>query len=796
MALDSGKSSAELWLDVLDEGLSSAAGCICWIENAEMLHDSPWGSATVDRVISKGTRVVVCSREAVALPALSRIPPNERYTVGIEDLRFSESEASSLFPPGVQQRSVATAVGMAQGWPMAVLSYVRAAREGRLETALASAGESGAGHLEDYVFKEALSGLSTGAKSVLGAIALLRDCTPADFASLAVNAPEAQRQLRSSPFLSWSHDHVEVHPLASLGLASVRNEAIALLRDGAARATDPVRSAQLYVAAGDTEAAAGLLDTVLAPYFIGESNRDVMAIVSSIEKSVLVRHASTWCSTITLRAYAMSQHDLLMESRLAWQTLGDDCPIVVQIGVGLTLINSLLLLNHLQEADEVFGNLQERIDSCGATDARNALIGYRAFAELRRGHRVDVATVVAKMQQLFRDVPETYASALTSLIGPEAFMRGDRSDARRTYSQSLEIARSVASPIYLAIGLCNAAFYAWLAGETSLFEAFTEELVRISGPDVLGGTQHFIECATSNQPATAGPGFELRYLRAFGFIIAAARESTSEAKKTAVRLALDAAEEDGQPWLKAFCQIVHANIDKNGRDEQVRRATELAADVEYDQFRDGIAMLARGDVPDRWIGLRCLLSDSSTPLLRISLAANEVMLNGELISLSRREMELLFALALHDGPRDRQTLAAMLWPDSAESDGTAAATVYIARLRKRLKNARIIEASRKGYRLRCRVELDLNDLEEMAARGEDGPSENPDVEKALRFRHDRFAQWMLTSDWLAPYSRRYSAALATVRLNRAQGAKARGDDVDAALYRALLTAESGHDGGE
>ena len=152
-------------------------------------------------------------------------------------------------------------------------------------------------------------------------------------------------------------------------------------------------------------------------------------------------------------------------------------------------------------------------------------------------------------------------------------------------------------------------------------------------------------------------------------------------------------------------------------------------------------------------------------------------------------MELTLALALHDGPRDRQTLAAMMWPGAPENDSVSAATVYIARLRRRLKNPELIESTRGGYRLKCRVGLDLDRLERIATSGDENPAD-AEVERVVRSKHSRLAQWMLMSEWLAPYARRYATALETVRWRRAEAAASAGDELSAALYRRLIAAES------
>ncbi|HKU82340.1 MAG TPA: hypothetical protein VJP76_09245, partial [Candidatus Tumulicola sp.] len=526
VALDPSDPSPSLWLDVLDEALAQERdGRACWIDNAEGLKTLRWGALVVDRLIAKGVRLLICSRQPPSLPSLSRVPPNERYSVGVRDLRFSDAESAALFPRGTDPQSVQHALAAAQGWPIAVLSYVRAAREDGLEGLLAGVDRTyRSRQLDQYVLKEALSGFSSRALTTLAAIAQLRACAEPDLEALTDGAPEIVEELHRSPFVDWTRGPIEVHALASAALVPRLREARALLREAAARTGDPLRAARLYMAGGDPESAASRLDTVLAPYFLGESSGEFVDIVSSLGRDVLTRHAATWSATITLRAYAMSQHELLAESRAAWAALPDDAPLPLRIGVGLTLANSLLFLNHIEEADSVFDALQRRVDASGAPEAGKAVAAYRAFGTLRGGRRVDADAIMQGMEPLFRAVPESHASALISFAGPADFMRGDRDAARRAFSRGLEIARGVAPPVYLAIGLCNAAFHAWLAGETALFDSCVEELVATSRPIVIGGTRHFIACATSPRPATAVPSYELHYLRAFGYIIAAARE--------------------------------------------------------------------------------------------------------------------------------------------------------------------------------------------------------------------------------------------------------------------------------
>lgn len=793
VALNRDDADHALWLDVLDEALERIDGnASCWLENAESLDVGGSAAAAVARLVASGKRrLIVCSRIPLRVAGLSRVPPNERYEIGAVELGFTNAESAALFPADIQGSWIEAALKLANGWPIAVLTYARAAREGRLAPALEAAGASGAAHdLRDYSLNEALSSFSPCARSVLAAVAQLRDATVDEVRLIAGDVQSVMPELDGSPFVSYAGAAVTVHPLAASALAPLYPEGRELLRGAAASIDSPLRAAQLYVAGGDAEAAAKLLDTTLAPFFVGESRREVLDILGSIGRDVLIRHAPTWCATISFRAYAMNQHDLLAEAQGAWKHLAQDAPLLLRIGVGLTYINSLLLLNDTKTADEIFANLQAAI---GADDSRvfeKVLVGYRAFADLRAGQAIDVAKTMASLESLIGANPESQASALNSVVAPEAFYRGERDLSRRQFARCIEIARGVASPIYLVIGLCSAAFYAWLSGETSLFEAHVEELRHVSTPNVLGGTRHFIGCATSSDPVTTRTGFEVPYLRAFAYLIAAARENTAEKKQTAARLALDAAEEDGQPWLRALCYACIGWLDATKRHGAFTRTRELASGIAYVELRSNLESLTMGNLPERWCGLRAIVERAADVVMQVSFGATEVRLIGEALALSRREMELLLALALHGGPRDRATLAAMLWPDTPEREGGRAVAVYVGRLRKRLGDPELISSSRDGYRLACRVDVDLDRLEELAEGRRKRQADDPELEKAISSKHHRLSQWVATSDWLAPYVRRYDSALDRIRRSRALKAEANGDTKSARRYAGLIAAEA------
>ena len=118
LALNIGETNSELWLDVLDQALTQASdGHVCWIENGEALREFSCGATAVDRVIGKGKRVLLCTRESLTLPSALRAPPNEHYFVGIDDLRFTDAESETLFPGDADRKLVRRALDIAKGWP-------------------------------------------------------------------------------------------------------------------------------------------------------------------------------------------------------------------------------------------------------------------------------------------------------------------------------------------------------------------------------------------------------------------------------------------------------------------------------------------------------------------------------------------------------------------------------------------------------------------------------------------------------------------------------------------------------
>ena len=178
--------------------------------------------------------------------------------------------------------------------------------------------------------------------------------------------------------------------------------------------------------------------------------------------------------------------------------------------------------------------------------------------------------------------------------------------------------------------------------------------------------------------------------------------------------------------------------------------------------------------------------------ITIGLVTREVRVASRTIVLAPRESELLLALALHGAPRDRATLAAMIWPDADEARAGIVG-VYINRLRRRLGNVDLIEAGPSGYALRRPVLVDLFLLEDAIRERRATEPLDPPLEALVASQHVRLPQWVLMSAWLLPYARRFESAVKHIRAARAAAAAQRDDLELMRHYRTLLEAEQ-HDG--
>ena len=797
LALPRDGSADDRWSDVLDEAIAFAdsAALLC-IENAELLGDRPNVVEMIDRTLRSATRrVVVCSRVPFNSPVLGRFPPNERYAIGITDLAFTDDEVRGLFLPfDVNPELIEKVVRVSRGWPIAVLTFLRHARENRIVESLSGLQDDlQTQAILDYTLTNALGQLSAPALEVLAAMALLGRLSVRDLEAIANDPASIASELDSCPFVSRHDDVWEAHPLAVVALGRMRAGGQHALVRGAEHMDDPIRASQLYLAGGKPDRAADILDTFVAPFMMDEPSPEVAAIVSSLDEHVLLRHPITWSATYMQRAYTVRSQRMLHESERSWAALTDDAPLLARFGVGLALINWRLVLGHAGDVEPIFTRLERDLANQPPDSIMPVLLkGHRELTKVRRGETVHWETLEPQWEAVFANMPMVAALTQYMIKGPLMFLSGRRDESRQALASAVELAAISHSDTVLVNATMTAAFYAWLAGEGNVFDRLIEELKRSSAANVFEGTRHFLGCAIDEHPAQTPPGFAGPVYLTFGWIIAAVRERSPEGRCSAIQAACDAAELEGQTWLTALTWAMLGLVDATVRRSAFAQALRLCAEVQYPAFRKALTELTRGRVPDAWAGLRPLAQDLSGDAIICSLAGRQLHIGTRRIDLAPREAELLLALALARAPLDRATLAALIWPDVKDAN-VSIVGVTVARLRRRLGDLDLIEAGGAGYALRQSVAVDLLVLEQ-AAKGPNPTARLPEpLEAIVSSGFLRLPQWVLTSEWLAPYVRRYEQVLHVLRAARADEAEGRNSLDEARHYRSLITVEADDD---
>jgi len=239
--------------------------------------------------------------------------------------------------------------------------------------------------------------------------------------------------------------------------------------------------------------------------------------------------------------------------------------------------------------------------------------------------------------------------------------------------------------------------------------------------------------------------------------------------------------------LNAIVYLARGLAVPDDRHEAFAAARACAERVDYDVFRANVESVIAGNVPENWRGLRAF-QDGAPSRLSMEFASRTIVVGGKRITLAQREIELFLALALANGARDRRTLAAMLWPDLEEASAQNAVRVLVSRLRAKLGRSDLIRSTPAGYELAERPDIDVFLIEAALATGRTAAL-GAELRERLGRSHERLPQWMLVSDWLVPYVRRYEIAIDRVRAAFTVDARNAGRPEEAARWEALRTAE-------
>ncbi len=158
----------------------------------------------------------------------------------------------------------------------------------------------------------------------------------------------------------------------------------------------------------------------------------------------------------------------------------------------------------------------------------------------------------------------------------------------------------------------------------------------------------------------------------------------------------------------------------------------------------------------------------ATPFVEV--LNGRVTLEGQPVSLSRRELQLVVALALK-GPSEASVIADELWPNADADCARQGLKVYVHRVRRRLGHAFIVHEYDR-YRLCHEAVVDLSEVEGLLKTQRNPDVGSTDTDSLLNLaRRLRRVQWpskLEGGTWLAAHATRLAEAGRTVALRAAR----------------------------
>jgi len=168
--------------------------------------------------------------------------------------------------------------------------------------------------------------------------------------------------------------------------------------------------------------------------------------------------------------------------------------------------------------------------------------------------------------------------------------------------------------------------------------------------------------------------------------------------------------------------------------------------------------------------------------LELRLLDGTVVHDGTVVELTRREAELLAALALVERRLTSDVLSDLLWPDAVGARGRNSLKVHVSRLRARLAPALVVRFTDETYRLDDGVAVDVRLFEQAIAAaalvvtGQRLPAAHCDaLLRAASKLAGGFPSALAGIDWIAPFEARLGELHRDGMLLLARDAQVRGD---------------------
>jgi DNA-binding SARP family transcriptional activator len=469
--------------------------------------------------------------------------------------------------------------------------------------------------------------------------------------------------------------------------------------------------------------------------------------------------------TALMRIFSVDSSALLDEAEAVWRTLAPDATPMERYYV---LVFRILLMSYVGKFDEALAAIAEFASQIGFSDPpKTVLDGHvlylRGILRARRGNfdlgEGDLNAALPLIDQMHVVASGTYLALGADI----ARVRGEWSLERQFLARAHERASQSGLPNFMAFDTAESLIAAWFAGDRAAFNAFAAELENAVTRGGVAGFAYLASAARghSAQPAAA----DVAKFVVFGHLIALSRSRDEEERTALARRALELAGRVQMPFVEALAAIALALCDPAAFDEASVRAKEAAARCDAPAFVHAVSAFAN-------------------QYENVGMLGGRVRVDGALVRVSGRELELLAAIAQRREPTMRGRLAATLWPDLDDFAARNALSVCLHRLRGHLGRENAIEREADGYRLHADAFVDVWEIDRavLALRSRDRLREGD--RSALgraweRLREDRagaLEQW----EWFAPAVQRMNDLRTTIAHRLASDALERGDP-DAAL---------------
>ena len=740
-------------------------------ENAEHFAEVPIAREFFARLFAnrpEQRKIIVCTRKPFRISLTRYAPPHEILVLRAGDLAFDTADIKAIFAPYTQdEKSIERVAAISGGWPIAVLLLRRFATEGRIATLLDRLDDIAFQELHDYIQDEVVSQLDGGIRRALFVCATIPNTTANDLRASGIpetaidDLTEISKQ---SPFVS--HDGVgvfRVHPLIAAllreGQADRRAELLQALAALYEHERDFPRAAELLLAAGDAPNAA----RVLAEHEVLRDHTpraEYVRVLGALDGVLIHRYPRLWSMTAVARLFGSKSETLLDEAESLWRTLPPDVTPMQRYYV---LVLRALLMSYLGLFEPALAMVEEFAVTARAQHADEVIpyVGYIRGLLLSRMGRLSEGEAELHSALPHLEEMDIFASGTYMSLGADiARVRGERAIERQFVERAIERARRSALPNFVAFDYAEALIGAWLAGETRLFDEYATKLDEcVQRGDVKGFTYlSAVACRRSLKPAET----DLSTYVAFGRLMALANIADEEERLNAAHLAYRAAKRTHKPFLLTLSATAVALLDTSKAEEFFNAAREAAAQCDSPALRTAIDLIQSGCANAGMLTafVAYVTKDHSKVVRPVAVGVmnGTIVVDGQSVAISGRELELVLALALRRESTPRARLAAMLWPDLEAPAALNALSVCLHRARAHLGRRDAIVRDGDGYALHPEAFVDLWELERLTPllRGRDALTEAQraalmSLWNALRGRRPASAdRW----EWFEPTERR------------------------------------------